>query len=161
MRPLGAPLLLGIAITSPSTEPNHVSEEQRSPAGWIDVQIAEARRLIAERRLKAALVASHGVFLGLLTEGQILRRLVTEPRSPDESDLLPVWKAMGPKLGIDGCAIFSLRFTRDSARVYRQRTRRKDRRNSLSFIIATNGQGCEGPERGARWVGCGIHDCEL
>jgi CBS domain-containing protein len=53
--------------------------------------LREAFRMMAERHLGAALVASHGVLLGMLSEREIVRRLLEPQAGAGE---MPVWQAM-------------------------------------------------------------------
>ena len=57
------------------------------------LSLAKAFTLMAERRATAALVASHGVLLGMLSEHEMARRLLEDEASAGQ---LPVWKAMAP-----------------------------------------------------------------
>ena len=53
--------------------------------------LREAFKLMVERHAGAALVASHGVLLGMLSERQIVRQLLEPQNAPGE---LPVWRVM-------------------------------------------------------------------
>jgi CBS domain-containing protein len=59
--------------------------------------VSETRRLLGARRAKAGLIASHGVLLGLVTEGQLLRHLVEHPREADGADAALVCRVMNAK----------------------------------------------------------------
>ncbi len=56
--------------------------------------VREAFNLMIDRHAGAALVASHGVLLGMLSERQIVRHLLDAQASPGE---LPVWRVMAPE----------------------------------------------------------------
>ena len=53
--------------------------------------LQDALQLMTKQQVSAALVASHGVLLGTLTEREILRRLLADPPVTAAS---PVWKVM-------------------------------------------------------------------
>lgn len=56
--------------------------------------VREAFNLMVDRHAAAALVASHGVLLGVLSERQIVRELLGSQPAPGE---LPVWRVMAPE----------------------------------------------------------------
>jgi len=66
--------------------------------------LKEAVQLMAERRMGTALIASHGVLLGVLTERDVLSRLFAEPPLSPSS---PVWMAMtkGPETLLESDAV--------------------------------------------------------
>jgi CBS domain-containing protein len=56
-----------------------------------DRPLRETVTLMADQHVGAALVVSHGVLLGILTEREIMRRLLLQPATGADA---PVWKVM-------------------------------------------------------------------
>ncbi|HEY4185690.1 MAG TPA: CBS domain-containing protein [Polyangia bacterium] len=74
--------------------------------------LKEAAQLMSERRMGTAMIASHGVLLGVLTERDMLSRLFAEPALNATS---PVWMAMtkGPDTLLESDAVgYALRLLR-------------------------------------------------
>jgi CBS domain-containing protein len=99
-----------VRATTPLTEPELLESLARIPALEDDLRtpvdglprrpalilapqrtVQEASQLMADRKTGAALVASHGVLLGVLTERDLLARLLATPPLAGNS---PVWMAM-------------------------------------------------------------------
>ena len=85
-----------------------IDDIPRRPALILDPQrtLQEASALMAERRMGTALIASHGVLMGVLTERDILAKLLGTPALEPSA---PVWMAMtkgtGPDTLVDSDAI--------------------------------------------------------
>jgi len=77
-----------------------IEEIPRRPALILDPQrtLKEASQLMAERRMGTALVASHGVLMGAVTERDILARVM---ESPATAPATAVWTAMTTRAGSD------------------------------------------------------------
>jgi len=76
-----------------------IDEIPRRPALILDPQrtLREAAAIMAERRMGTALVASHGVLMGLVTERDILAKVMESPAAPAAA----VWTAMTKGAGPD------------------------------------------------------------
>jgi CBS domain-containing protein len=85
-----------------------IEEIPRRPALILDPQrpLKDAAAVMAERRMGTALVASHGVLMGTLTERDILAAVV---KSPATAPTATVWTAMakgaGPETLLESDAI--------------------------------------------------------
>ena len=77
-----------------------IEEIPRRPALILDPQrtLKEAAELMAERRMGTALVASHGVLMGVVTERDILAKVMDAPATAPAA---PVWSAMTKGAGPD------------------------------------------------------------
>lgn len=77
-----------------------IKEIPRRPALILDPKrtLREAAALMADRRMGTALVASHGVLMGVVTERDILARVMESPAMAPAAD---VWTAMTKGAGPD------------------------------------------------------------
>jgi CBS domain-containing protein len=112
-----------VRATTPLTEPELLESLARVPALEDDLRtpiegiprrptlvlapqrtLQEATQIMAERRTGTALIASHGVLLGILTERDILSRLFATPPLAASA---PVWMAMtkGPDTLLESDAV--------------------------------------------------------
>jgi len=77
-----------------------IEEIPRRPALILDPQrtLSEAAAVMAERRMGTAVIASHGVLMGVVTERDLLAKMM---RSPATAPAAAVWTAMTKGSGPD------------------------------------------------------------